>query len=83
MYGAPFKASILNKDGTENGSFNVPYGATIFVKEGEIAAKTTIKWDPYTDIILARETGVVSLKDFIEGETYAVEAVEGGSRWSL
>ncbi len=76
------KLSILDKDGTENSSFNVPYGATIFVKEGEeIAAKTTlIKWDPYTDIILARETGVVSLKDFIEGETYAVEAVEGGKK---
>ena len=60
----------------------MPYGATIFVKEGEeIAAKTTlIKWDPYTDIILARETGIVSLKDFIEGETYAVEAVEGGKK---
>ena len=36
--------------------------------------------DPYTDIILARETGIVSLKDFIEGETYAVEAVEGGKK---
>ena len=76
------KLSILDKDGTENSSFNVPYGATIFVKEGEeIPAKTTlIKWDPYTDIILARETGNVSLKDFIEGETYAVEAVEGGKK---
>ncbi|MEL1237027.1 MAG: DNA-directed RNA polymerase subunit beta', partial [Candidatus Neomarinimicrobiota bacterium] len=34
----------------------------------------------YTDIILARETGVVSLNDFVEGETYAVEAVEGGKK---
>ena len=73
------KLSILDKDGVENSSFNVPYGATVFVKNGEkIPAKTTlIKWDPYTDIILARETGIVSLKDFIEGETYAVEAVRG------
>ena len=39
-----------------------------------------IKWDPYTDIILARETGFVSLNDFVEGETYAVEAVEGGKK---
>ena len=76
------KLSILDKDGVENSSFNVPYGATVFVKDGEkIPAKTTlIKWDPYTDIILARETGIVSLKDFIEGETYAVEAVEGGKK---
>ena len=76
------KLFILDEDGSENASFNVPYGSTVFVKEGEkIAAKTTlIKWDPYTDIILARETGHVSLNDFIEGETFAVEAVEGGKK---
>ena len=76
------KLFILDEDGNENASFNVPYGSTVFVKDGEkIAAKTTlIKWDPYTDIILARETGHVSLNDFIEGETFAVEAVEGGKK---
>ena len=76
------KLFILNKDEVENASFNVPYGSTIFVNEGdEILAKTTlIQWDPYTDIILARETGLVSLKDFIEGETYVVESVEGGKK---
>ncbi|HIN02032.1 MAG TPA: DNA-directed RNA polymerase subunit beta' [Candidatus Marinimicrobia bacterium] len=76
------KLFILNKDGVENASFNVPYGSTIFVNEvDEILAKTIlIQWDPYTDIILARETGLVSLKDFIEGETYAVESVEGGKK---
>ncbi len=76
------KLLIIDKDGNENASFNIPYGANVFVKEGEkIAAKTSlIKWDPYTDIILARETGVVSLHDFIEGETYAVESVEGGKK---
>ena len=76
------KLFIINKEGKENASFNVPYGSNIFVSDGdEIAAKTTlIQWDPYTDIILARETGLVSLKDFIEGETYAVESVEGGKK---
>ena len=76
------KLFILNNDGTENATFNVPYGSTVFVKDGEKIKEKTIliKWDPYTDIILARETGVVSLNDFIEGETYAVEAVEGGKK---
>ena len=76
------KLFIINKEGEENASFNVPYGSNVFVGDGdEIAAKTTlIQWDPYTDIILARETGLVSLKDFIEGETYAVESVEGGKK---
>ena len=76
------KLSILDDDGNQNASFNVPYGSTIFVNDGDIieANKTLIKWDPYTDIILARETGYVALNDFIEGETYAVEAVEGGKK---
>ena len=76
------KLFILDNDGTENATFNVPYGSTVFVKDGEKIKEKTIliKWDPYTDIILARETGVVSLNDFIEGETYAVEAVEGGKK---
>ena len=76
------KLFIINKEGKENASFNVPYGSNVFVGEGdEIAAKTTlIQWDPYTDIILAHETGLVSLKDFLEGETYAVESVEGGKK---
>ena len=76
------KLFIINKEGQENASFNVPYGSNLFVSDGdEIAAKTTlIQWDPYTDIILARETGLVSLNDFIEGETYAVESVEGGKK---
>ena len=76
------KLFIINKEGKENASFNVPYGSNVFVGDGdEIAAKSTlIQWDPYTDIILARETGLVSLKDFIEGETYAVESVEGGKK---
>ena len=76
------KLFILDEEGKENASFNIPYGSNVFVGEGdEIAAKTTlIQWDPYTDIILARETGLVSLKDFIEGETYAVESVEGGKK---
>ena len=76
------KLFILDDDGTENATFNVPYGSTVFVKDGEkITAQTIlIKWDPYTDIILARETGLVALSDFVEGETYAVEAVEGGKK---
>ena len=76
------KLFILDNDGNENATFNVPYGSTVFVKDGEKIKEKTIliKWDPYTDIILARETGVVSLNDFIEGETYAVEAVEGGKK---
>ena len=76
------KLNIIDKNGEENATFNVPYGSTVFVNEGDKvnAGSILIQWDPYTDIILARETGLVSLNDFIEGETYAVESVEGGKK---
>ena len=76
------KMFIVNKDGEEISKFNVPYGSTIFVTEGDVVepGDTLIQWDPYTDIILARETGFVSTKDFVEGETFSVEAVEGGKK---
>ena len=76
------KIHIMDKNNEETAQFNAPYGANMFVSDGdEIKAdQVLVQWDPYTDIILARETGTVILKDFIEGETYAVEAVEGGKK---
>ena len=76
------KIHIIDKNNEETAQFNAPYGANMFVSDGdEIKAdQVLVQWDPYTDIILARETGTVILKDFIEGETYAVEAVEGGKK---
>ena len=72
----------MDKNNEETAQFNAPYGANMFVSDGdEIKSdQVLVQWDPYTDIILARETGTVVLKDFIEGETYAVEAVEGGKK---
>ena len=76
------KLEIEQKDANSKAVFNIPYGATMLVEEGEnVKPKTTLfQWDPYTDIILARETGIVRLKDFIEGETYSVESVETGKK---
>jgi DNA-directed RNA polymerase subunit beta' len=76
------KIHVMDKNNEETAQFNAPYGANMFISDGdEIKAdQVLVQWDPYTDIILARETGTVVLKDFIEGETYAVEAVEGGKK---
>lgn len=62
--------------------FNVPYGATVLVEDGQTIKANTLlfQWDPYTDSLLARQTGTVNLKDFIEGETFQVEAVESGKK---
>ncbi len=78
------KISIMDakKKDTVLAEYAVPYGSNVFVSEGEKIKPGTIlfQWDPYTDIILTRQTGVVELIDFIEGETYQVEAVEGGKK---
>ena len=76
------KLTVTQENDSTNTVFNVPYGATMLVEEGEeIGAQTTLfQWDPYTDIILARETGIVKLKDFVEGETFSVESVETGKK---
>ncbi|MEE9167936.1 MAG: DNA-directed RNA polymerase subunit beta' [Candidatus Neomarinimicrobiota bacterium] len=62
--------------------YNVPYGANLLVNDGERvkAGQTLFNWDPYTDVILARQGGYVRFLDMIEGETYQVEAVEGGKK---
>ena len=76
------KMFIQNKKGETISKFNIPYGSNIFVNEGDgvESGDTLVQWDPYTDIILARETGIVSTKDFVEGETFSVESVEGGKK---
>ena len=73
---------ILDSKNNEIAQYNVPYGANMHIQEGEKvkSGQLLIQWDPYTDIILARDTGYVVLKDFIEGETYSVESVEGGKK---
>ena len=74
--------SIINRDNKNTTEYKVPYGANMHVGDGEKvkSGQLLIQWDPYTDIILARDTGYVVLKDFIEGETYSVESVEGGKK---
>ncbi len=76
------KISIIDSKNITTNEFNVPYGANLNVEDGEKVDAGTIlfQWDPYTDVILARKTGFVELKDFIENETFQVEAVEGGKK---
>ena len=76
------KVFIINKKDEILAQYNVPYGSNVIVNQGEIvsAGKVLFQWDPYTDVILARQSGIISLKDFVEGDTYQVEAVEGGKK---
>ena len=73
---------LLDPKGAVMSDWTVPYGAKIFVKDGDKVkkGKMLFAWDPYTDVILARATGTVRFEDMIEGETYIEEAVEGGKK---
>ena len=76
------KLFINDSKGNILEEFNVPYGANIHISDGDKIKKnhTLFSWDPYTDLILARQSGVIKMKDFIEGDTYQEEAVDGGKK---
>ena len=76
------KITVVDSDGRELNDYNVPYGSDVLVTDGEKVkgGHVLFQWDPYTDIILARQTGKIQCKDFIEGETYHIESVEGGKK---
>jgi DNA-directed RNA polymerase subunit beta' len=76
------KLHILDKKDNILEQYNVPYGANVNIENGAKIKKgeTIFSWDPYTDLILARQSGVIKMKDFIEGDTYQEEAVDGGKK---
>tara|TARA_Y100000389_G_scaffold164683_1_gene168544 strand:+ start:11 stop:4186 length:4176 start_codon:yes stop_codon:yes gene_type:complete len=76
------KLHILDKKDNILEEYNVPYGANVNIENGAKIKKgeTIFSWDPYTDLILARQSGVIKMKDFIEGDTYQEEAVDGGKK---
>jgi DNA-directed RNA polymerase subunit beta' len=57
---------------------NLPYGATLFVKDGQKVAKgdTICSWDPYNNVIMAEIAGTVKLENVIEGVTFREESDE-------
>ena len=76
------KLHILDSKDNVLEEYNVPYGANVNIKNGDKIKKSQIlfSWDPYTDLILARQSGIIKMKDFIEGDTYQEEAVDGGKK---
>ena len=57
---------------------NVPYGATLLVKDGQQIKKGEIicTWDPFNNVIVAEITGEIKFENVIEGVTYREEADE-------
>ena len=57
---------------------NIPYGATLNVKEGQKVNKGDVicTWDPFNNVIMAEINGTVKFENVIEGVTYREEADE-------
>jgi DNA-directed RNA polymerase subunit beta' len=57
---------------------NIPYGATLNVKDGQQVKKGDVlcTWDPYNNVIMAEQNGVLRFENVIDGITFREEADE-------
>lgn len=57
---------------------NVPYGATLLVKDGQKVERgqAICSWDPFNNVIVAEIQGKIRFENVIEGITYREEADE-------
>ena len=57
---------------------NIPYGATLNVKDGQKVTKGEVicTWDPFNNVIVSEIDGTVKFENVIEGITYREEADE-------
>ena len=56
----------------------IPYGSTLYNKEGDTVKKGDIvaKWDPFNAVIVTETPGRVQFENVVEGVTYRVETDE-------
>jgi DNA-directed RNA polymerase subunit beta' len=57
---------------------NIPYGATLLVKDGQKVNKGEVicTWDPFNNVVVAELNGTVKFENVLEGVTYREEADE-------
>ena len=57
---------------------NIPYGATLMVKDGQKVTKGDIlcTWDPFNNVIVSEQAGSIKFESVLEGFTYREEADE-------
>ena len=69
---------IDNTTGLVLSNNNIPYGSTIFVKNGQKIKKETLicQWDPYNGVIIADFSGKIHYENIEQGVTYEVEIDE-------
>ena len=69
---------VDKKTGIVLSTNNIPYGSTIFVKNGQKLKKGTVvcQWDPYNGVIISEFSGKVKFENIEQGVTYQVEIDE-------
>jgi len=64
--------NVLDQDNRMRTKYDVPYGATMLVKDGARISKGEIiyEWDPYNAVIISEHAGEVRYQDLKENVTY-------------
>ena len=66
------------KTDTNLTSYSVPYGAKLYIKEGQKIKKSELlcEWDPYNAVIVTEYAGLVQFSDLVESVTFKIEKDE-------
>ena len=72
--------SLLDAKGRELEKYEIPTGAMLKVKDGQVVKSGTVlcQWDPHSIPILAEVSGKVRYEDMVEGETLRIEKDASG-----
>ena len=69
------KLTIVDDEGKELFSSNLPYASMLIVNDGDKVEKgaKVAEWDPYSNTIIAEKDGIVNFNDLIENVSYQEE----------
>ncbi|NAS29676.1 DNA-directed RNA polymerase subunit beta' [Flavobacteriaceae bacterium R38] len=69
---------VDKKTGITLSTNNIPYGSSIFVKDGSALKKGDVvcQWDPYNGVIISEFSGSIAYENIEQGVTYQVEIDE-------
>ena len=69
------KMAIVDAEGKELFSSNLPYASMLIVNDGDKVEKgaKVAEWDPYSNTIIAEKDGIVNFNDLIENVSYQEE----------
>jgi DNA-directed RNA polymerase subunit beta' len=78
---------IVDDHDRARASFNVPYAATLTVKDGQAVKRgdTIFEWDPYNNTIVTERSGTVQFRDIVENVSVREELDEksGFRKWVI